>query len=238
MGRTARERLRAIEWEQMGIANQLRGGYNGHPPAEGEHRDALMQQMAELGVEHRRVQQEVLREQEVRMSRSKAREMRKAFRDQSAAVAARYKESQSDRYPAEYRQREGAAIRKELDLLEAQHSRDMLLWHHSQRVEAARLRAADPVADPATETRKLRERMEADALAAQYPSRTQARNILLPEAERLLNAGNIDAAQVHLDGRTEGRRRHVSARPRGQPHPRPDGAAPTAGGRDRGHGSG
>lgn len=53
--------------------------------------------------------------------------MRKAFRQQYAAVAARYAESQSERYPIEYRQREGAAILKELNLLEAAHSRDMLL---------------------------------------------------------------------------------------------------------------
>ena len=59
-------------------------------------------------------------------------------------------------------------------------------------VEAARLRAADPVGDPAVETRRLREQMEANALAEQYPSRAQAKNMLLPEAWRLLHAGNLD----------------------------------------------
>jgi hypothetical protein len=88
-------------------------------------------------------------------------------------------------------------ILKELNLLEASHSRDMLLWHHGQRVEAARLRASDPVADPAIETRRLREQMEADALAERYTTRIEAQNHLLPEAWRLLNAGNIDRAQMY-----------------------------------------
>jgi len=77
-------------------------------------------------------------------------------------------------------------------------SRDMLLWHYGQRVEAARLRASDPVGDPAVEMRRLREQMEANALAEQYASRAQAKNILLPEAWRLFEAGNLYGAQKYL----------------------------------------
>ncbi len=132
------------------------------------------------------------------MSRDKARAMRKTFREQFAAIAARYNQSQSDRYPVEFRQREGAAILKELSVLDATLSRDMLVWHHGQKTEAARLRASDPVSDPAVEMRRLREQMEANALAEQYPARAQARNILLPEAWRLLEAGNLDGAQKYL----------------------------------------
>ena len=79
----------------------------------------------------------------------------------------------------------------------------MLLWHHGQRVEAARLRASDPVGDPATETRRLREQMEADALADRYATRIEAQNHLLPEAWRLLNAGNLDRAQMYAGGSAE-----------------------------------
>jgi hypothetical protein len=61
----------------------------------------------------------------------------------------------------------------------------------------ARLRATDPVSDPATETRRLRGQMEADALADRYATRIEAQNHLLPEAWRLLNAGNIDKAQMY-----------------------------------------
>jgi hypothetical protein len=198
MGETARERLRGIDWQLMGLRTQL-DGFGDHPRAEGEHRDALMKQMTALGVERRKVQREVLREQEVRMSRQKARELRKTFREQYAATAARYRESQRDVYPQEFREREGASILKELSLIEASHSRDMLLWHHAQRVEAARLRAADPVGDPAQETRRLREQMEVSALAERYPSHVEARNHLLPEAWRRLNAGNVGGAQVYAE---------------------------------------
>ena len=178
-----RDRLRAIDWKLI----LLRGVES----------EAAKHQAADLYAERRQVQKEVLREQEVRMSRDKARALRKAFREQYAAVAQRYEESQSERYPIEYRQREGAAILKELNLLDATLSRDMLLWHYGQKVEAARLRASDPVADPATETRHLREQLEADALADRYPTKIEARNHLLPEAWRLLNAGNIDRAQMY-----------------------------------------
>lgn len=179
----ARDRLRAIDWKLILLRD-----------VESE---AAKQQAADLYAERRQVQKEVLREQEVRMSRDRARAMRKTFREQYAAVAARYTESQSERYPIEYRQREGAAILKELNLLDATLSRDMLLWHYGQKVEAARLRASDPVGDPATETRRLREQMEANALAERYPTKIEAQNHLLPEAWRLLNAGNLDRAQMY-----------------------------------------
>ena len=134
-----------------------------------------------------------------RMSRDKARTLRKAFRDQYATIAAKYKESQSERYPAAYRQREGAAILKELSLLEATLSRDMLLWHYGQRVEAARLRQQDPPLDAAGETRRLREQLEVASLAEQYPTRAQARNFLLPQARVALSGGNVDRARVFFD---------------------------------------
>jgi hypothetical protein len=133
------------------------------------------------------------------MSREKARELRKAFRHNVAMLAGRYQESQSDQYPVEYRQREGAAILKELNGLEAGLSRELLLWNYAQRAEASRLRSSDPVGDAATETRRLREQMEASSLAEQYPSAVQARNILLPEARRLIETGNLERAQVYLN---------------------------------------
>ena len=192
----ARDRLRVIDAQLLALRLEHEGAW-GTPLPTPERRDAIQRQMADLSAERRHVQQSVHRTQEIGMSRDKARAMRKTFREHYAAVAARYADSQSERYPIDYRQREGAAILKELNLLEAGHSRDMLLWHHGQRVEAARLRATDPVSDPATETRRLRQQMEADALADRYATRIEAQNHLLPEAWRLLNAGNIDRAQMY-----------------------------------------
>lgn len=194
----ARDRLRAIDHELLLLSlerNGVRGKWDPAPP---ERREVIDQQMAALKKERAPLNQAAKQEQEVKVSRDKARAMRKEFRQKFDAVAARYAESQSDRFPVEYRERQGAAILKELSVLDAALSRDMLLWHHAQKVEAARLRASDPLGDPATETRRLREHMEADRLAEQYPSRTQARNILMPEASRLLDAGNLDAARVYL----------------------------------------
>lgn len=194
---TPRDRLQAID-HQLLLLSLERDGAWGTPPASPERREAIQHEIGVLRARRRPIAQSVKQEQEVKVSRDKARALRKTFREQYAAVAARYKESQSDRYPIEYRQREGAAILKELAALETGHSRDMLLWHHGQRTEAARLRASDPVGDSATETRRLREQMEANTLAEQYPSKAQGRNILLPEAWRLLGAGNLDGAQKYL----------------------------------------
>lgn len=132
------------------------------------------------------------------MSRSKARALRKEFREKFLRLAMRYNESQSEQYPQEFRQSEGAAIRKEINALEATLSREMLLWHYGEKTEASRLRSSDPIGDPATETRRLREQMEAASLAEQYPSATQARNILVPEARRLIETGNLERAEVYL----------------------------------------
>lgn len=198
MGATARERLRGIEWQRMGLRAQL-DGFGDHPAAEGGHRAALEQQMAELGIEHRRVQREVLREQEVRMSRDKAREHRKAFRRQFEALAQRYVESQSERFPPEYREQEGRKIKQEMVLAETRFNREMLLWHHGQRVEAARLRQQDPPLDAAGETRRLREQLESDALAKQYPSKVQAQNFLIPQARAALDGGNVERARVYFE---------------------------------------
>jgi hypothetical protein len=194
---TPRDRLQAIDHELLLLALERDGAW-GTSPASPERREAIQQEIGALKARRRPIAQSVKQEQEVKVNRDKARALRKTFREQFAAIAARYAESQSDRYPIEYRQREGASILKELAALETSHSREMLLWHHGQRTEAARLRASDPVGDSATETRRLREQMEANALADQYPSRAQARNILLPEAWRLLGAGNLDGAQKYL----------------------------------------
>lgn len=133
------------------------------------------------------------------MSRDKARAIRRTFTQQFQALADRLRESQSDRYPEAYRREQAAAILKEMTLLETTLSHDLTLWRHGQQVEAARLRAADPVLTPEQETRRLREQMEARDLAEQNPSRAQGQNILLPEAWRLLNGGNLDRAQVYAD---------------------------------------
>jgi vacuolar-type H+-ATPase subunit H len=194
---TARERLQSIDSELLMLQLERDGAW-GTPPASPERREAIQKQISVLQARRQPIVQAVKQEQEVKVSRDKARTLRKEFREKFAAIAQRYTESQLDKYPIEFRQREGAAILKELDALDAALSRGMLLWHYGQKVEAARLRATDPIGDAAAETRRLRERMEADALAEQYPSRAQARNLLLPEAERLMNAGNLDAAQVYL----------------------------------------
>lgn len=194
---TPRDRLKAIDHQLLLLALERDGAW-GTPPASPERREAIQHEIGVLQARRQPIAQSLRQEQEVKVSRDKARAMRKEFRQKYAAVAARYAESQSDRYPIEFRQREGAAILKELAALETSHSREMLLWHHGQRTEAARLRASDPVGDPAVEMRRLREQMEANALAEQYPSRAQARNILLPEAWRFLGAGNLDGAQKYL----------------------------------------
>ena len=178
----ARDRLKAIDWQLI----LLRGVET----------DAAKQQVADLYAERRQVQKVVLREQEVRMSRDKARELRKAYQAAFDKLAAKLTESQSDRYPVEFRQREGASIRQEMVRLEVAFNREMLLWHHSQKVEASVLRQQTPTLDAAGETRRLREQMEVDSLAKQYPSKVQAQNFLIPQARAALDGGNLDRAQV------------------------------------------
>ena len=165
---SSRDRLQAIDHELLLLALERDGAW-GTPPASPERREAIQQQIGVLRARRRPIAQSVMQEQEVKVSRDKARALRKTFREQFAAIAARYTESQSDRYPIEFRQREGASILKELAALETSHSREMLLWHHGQRTEAARLRASDPVGDPAVEMRRLREQMEANVLAEAVP---------------------------------------------------------------------
>jgi hypothetical protein len=152
------------------------------------------------------------RAMEVLRMTTKAKELRETFRKRFRDLANEYHETQSDRYPQEFRDREGARVKQAMRHLEAQFQNDLILWQHSQRVEVAKLRASDPPADTATEMRRLREQIEVSALVEQYPSAVQGRNILLPEAWRLLSGGNAERAQVYVaaaqrvgahDGRAE-----------------------------------
>lgn len=150
----------------------------------------------------------------------KAKAIRETFRKQFRDLASQFHESQSEQYPQAYRDTEGARIKQEMRRLEAQFQNDMIVWSHRQRVEVARLRAVDPPGDAATETRRLREQMEAGSLAEQFPSPVQARNMLVPEARRYLNAGNMNRAQVQATARGPVRSRS-RVRARGVANARP-----------------
>lgn len=190
----ARERLQQIDSELLQLRLERDGAW-GTPPASAERRTAIEKQITEGTARRRRAQQEV----EVIVSRDKARALRKAFREQFGALAQRYEASQSDRYPEEYRQREGDAIRREMIAAETQLSREILLWSRSLRGEAAQLRQQDPPLDAAAETRRLREQLEVASLAEQFPSKVQAQNFLLPQARAALQGGNVDRARVYFE---------------------------------------
>jgi len=132
------------------------------------------------------------------MSRAQARAIRRKFRDDFQRLAMEYAAAQDERYPREYREQEQSRVLKEVNRLEALLTHRMLVWNRERRAEADRVRHADPVGDAATETRRLREQMEIGNLAEQFPSAVQGRNILLPEAWKFLNAGNVERAQVYV----------------------------------------
>lgn len=155
--------------------------------------------LTERADEFRRMADQHKEEGERQMNSTKGRELRKTFREQFGALAARYKESQSDRYPEDFRQREGATILREMSLAETNLNREMLLWHRSQQIEAARLKHLDPPLDAAGETRRLREQMEVGELAEQHPTKIEAKKFLLPRAREALNAGNVDRARVFYE---------------------------------------
>lgn len=134
------------------------------------------------------------------MTRERARAIRKEFRATVDRLAAQYHASQRDQYPAEYREREGARILREIRMAESTLSTEVQKWHYAQRVEAARLRHIEPMGDTATETRRLCERMEVAELTDRFrDNRVSAKNTLLPQAQEYLAAGNIDRARVYFD---------------------------------------
>lgn len=147
--------------------------------------------------EIRRMADMELKEAQMSVNRDKPKAIRKEFRERFSALAARFKESQSERYPVEFRQTEGAAIQREMRVLEAGLQNDMIVWRHGQQVEAERLRQLDPPLDAAGETRRLRETMEVEALTKQYPGKVQMQNFVLPAARAAIAAGNIAKARVH-----------------------------------------
>ncbi len=131
------------------------------------------------------------------MTRDRARALRKDFRARSATIAQQYHASQLDQYPPEYRAREGERILREYRFAEATLASEMQKWNYAQQVEAARLRHLEPMGDTATETRRLRERMEIAELTEQYrDNKVQASNTLIPQAREYLANGNLDRARV------------------------------------------
>ena len=159
-----------------------------------DERASLTAQAAEF----RQMADEQLKGAEFKTMRTKAKELRKAFREKFAKLAGEYKESQDEKYPEEYRAKEGDRLLRAMSMAEAELQVAIVQWTHGQKVEAARLRHVDPVGDQATETRRLREMQEVDQLAAQYPTKTQAGNTLIPLAREFLANGNVDRASVFL----------------------------------------
>lgn len=145
----------------------------------------------------RRYANEEMKEAESGMSRDRARDLRKAFREKFQKVAACYQEAQSDKYPEDFRRRETETALREMRMLEAQFQNDVIVWPHGQQVEAARLRHAEPTLDAAGEMRRLRETMEVEALTKRFPSKVQMQNFALPIARQALAAGNVGKARVH-----------------------------------------
>lgn len=137
-------------------------------------------------------------EQKEPTMRTKAKDLRKEFRAKFAFLAGEYQESQDEKYFVEFREKEGDRVLKAMSLLEATLQVAIVQWSHGQRVEAAMLRHVDPVGNPAEETRRLREVLEVDQLAAANPSRQQAMNTLIPQARDYLANGQVDRAQVFL----------------------------------------
>lgn len=133
------------------------------------------------------------------MTRDKARELRQAFEKKYATLARELNTSQDEKFPKEYRDREKERLTQQLAMVESQYRRQMLIWGHAERTRAAVLRNSDPVQDAATETRRLRQQMEINALAEQFKGRTLARNYLLPEARRFIELGLWDKAGVYLE---------------------------------------
>jgi len=159
-----------------------------------EERKALTAQAAEF----RRTAAEQMKGAEHKTMRDRAKALRKAFREKFAMLAGEYAESQSEKYPTEYREKEGTRLLRAMSMAEAELSVAIQQWHFGQKVEAARLRHLTPTGDVASETRRLREQQEVDQLAAQFPTRTQARSTLIPLAKEYLAAGNVDRASVYF----------------------------------------
>jgi hypothetical protein len=194
MRTAARKRLDDNSHALLLLTIERDGGFGYPPTTDPERLAAIAKQTERLSARRRRLANTL----EVEVMRDKAKALRKEFKAKFAMLAGKYSASQDDRYPQEYRDREGAAILREMNILEATLSRDLILWSHGQKVEAARLRQIEPELDAAGETRKLREALEVDQLAKTYPSKTQAKNFLLPIAREALQAGNLAKARKHF----------------------------------------
>lgn len=202
MARTARERLKAIDSRILALRMDLEGAFGLPGVTDPERRAAIERELARA----RAAAAVVTKELEVEHMRDKAKAIRDRMRKDLAAVAAEYAEvrpEDDERFPIEFQTKRGAMrgdLRREYKRIESAAQAELQAWAAEAAQTAEALYHSDPIGDPAEESRRVSEGMEAARLAERFIGQpTMARNQLLPEARRFIALGVLPKARVYLD---------------------------------------